>query len=785
MSVTEQDWQNEQQRVDRVVREIRNRIGSLEQRVGEVKEEIVEIRKNFWDDVTVNFEDTAEAMETFASMRQQQHVLSERERSHKHAVEQLRTLQRLRKTPYFGRIDFVENGESHVEQIYLGIGTVLNETEEGFLVYDWRAPVSSLYYDYAPGPAEYDTPSGTIEGTMELKRQFVIRDGKILSLFDTGVTIGDELLQAVLGRHSDNQMKSIVATIQKEQNRIIRNTQSRLLIVQGAAGSGKTSAALQRVAYLLYRFRETLSADQIVLFSPNPMFNSYISTVLPELGEENMVQTTFIDYIHHRLGRMFDVENPFTQMEYALTAMEEAGYEARMQGIRYKSATGFMDVIDRYIEDLGREGMMFKNVRFRGELVISSTAIREHFYGIEATTRIPNRIKLLVDWMLGELEAYAREEMKKPWVEEEIELLEKEDYAKSFSKMRREKRSARGEDIDEYDRERELLAEMVVRRQFKSLRKGIRRLRFLDIPGLYRKLFADPHAAARFAPEANLPERWAEICELTAARLEQGEIAYEDATPYLYLQDRIEGFQTNTSIRHVFIDEAQDYTPFQFAFLRRVLPRAKLTVLGDLNQSIYAHAAAENNFAALAESYQEEETEMIVLRRSYRSTRPIVEFTSQMIPGGEEIEPFNRDGKKPTVTRVEDRAQLHAQITERIRELQEEGHQTIAVICKTAQESQQAYDSLQQRVPLRLIGQETATFESGTLVIPAYLAKGVEFDAVILYNGSREQYGRESERKLFYTACTRAMHELHVYGVGEMSPFLSDVSRENDTTIGL
>jgi DNA helicase II / ATP-dependent DNA helicase PcrA len=501
MSVTEQDWQNEQQRVDRVVREIRNRIGFLEQRVGEVKEEIVDIRKNFWDDVTVNFEDTMEAIETFASMRQQQHVLSERERSHKHAIEQLRTLQRLLKTPYFGRIDFVENGEKHVEQIYLGIGTVLDENEEGFLVYDWRAPVSSLYYDYPPGPAEYETPSGTIEGTMELKRQFVIRDGKILSLFDTGVTIGDELLQAVLGRHSDNQMKSIVATIQKEQNRIIRNTQSRLLIVQGAAGSGKTSAALQRVAYLLYRFRETLSADQIVLFSPNPMFNSYISTVLPELGEENMEQTTFIDYIYHRLGRVFDLENPFTQMEYALTAMKEPGYEARMQGIRYKSSEGFMELIDRYIEALGREGMMFKNVRFRGEVVISASAIREHFYGIEATSKIPNRIKLLVDWMLSELGAYEREEMKKPWVEEEIELLEKEDYAKSFSKMRREKRSARGEEIDEYDREREMLAEMVVRRQFKSLRKGIRRLRFLDIPTLYRKLFADPHAAARFAPD--------------------------------------------------------------------------------------------------------------------------------------------------------------------------------------------------------------------------------------------------------------------------------------------
>ena len=784
MSVTEQDWQNEQKRVDRVVKEIRTRIGTLEHRVGEVREEIVDIRKHFWDDVTVNFEDTAEAIETFASMRQQQHVLSERERSHDLAANQLKTLKRLHRSPYFGRIDFVENGDTVVEQIYLGIGTVLDENEEEFLIYDWRAPVSSLYYDYPPGPAEYETPSGTIHGSMELKRQFVIRDGQILSLFDTGVTIGDDLLQEVLGRHGDNQMKSIVATIQREQNQIIRNIQSRLLIVQGAAGSGKTSAALQRVAYLLYRFREVLSADQIVLFSPNPMFNSYVSTVLPELGEENMQQTTFIDYLEHRFGQTFQLENPFSQMEYALTAMNESGYEARMDSIRFKSAAEFMHVIDRYVAWLGEQGMIFKNVKFRGDVVIPAARIREQFYSIESTSKIPNRIKLLVDWMLDQLNEVAQEEMKKPWVEDEIETLEKEDYAKSFSKLRKEKRASR-DAFDDFDRERELLAEFVVQRRFKTLRKGIRRLRFIDIPSLYRNLFADPQAVQRFAPDVELPQRWAEICEQTLERLERGEMTYEDATPYVYFQDRIEGFQTNTTVRHVFIDEAQDYSPFQFAFLKRVFPRSKLTLLGDINQSIYAHATTRSNFASLAEEYDEEEIETIVLTRSYRSTRPIVEFTSGMIAGGENIEPFNRDGKKPTVTRAADHADLTAQITRRIQELQRAGHQTIAVICKTAQESQQAYESLRTDLPLRLIGKESGAFQSGIVVIPAYLAKGVEFDAVIIYNASREEYGRESERKLFYTACTRAMHELHLYLLGEATPFLEGVSRETYETSGL
>ncbi|QQE73485.1 UvrD-helicase domain-containing protein [Brevibacillus composti] len=777
MSLEDQDRRAEQERVERVVGEIARRVSYLQQHVSDIQADIVQIRRNFWDDVTVNFDDDIEAAETYASIKQQAEVLSERERVHRHAHNQLKTLKRLQKSPYFGRIDFRAEGEGEAEQIYLGIGSFLDEKEEEFLVYDWRAPVSSLYYDYSPGPAAYETPSGTIQGTMELKRQFIIRDGELLSLFDTGVTIGDELLQQVLGKQADGQMKSIVATIQKEQNRIIRDVRKRLLIVQGAAGSGKTSAALQRVAYLLYRYRGTLQSEQIVLFSPNPMFNSYISTVLPELGEENMQQTTYQEYVQHRLGDRFQVEDRFAQMEYIYTAAKEPGYEARAAGIRYKASTAWLRVIDAYLESLREHGMCFRDLKFRGRTLISAQAIAQRFYEMDASLRIPNRIRLLAEWLLGELKQLAKKEISRPWVDEAIELLDRDDYQRVYQQLRSKKQFT-GETFNDFDREREMLALRVVQEHFAPLRKRVKRHAFVDHTALYRQLFEDPERVRGYMGSEELPAEWAEICRQTLESLSRMELRWEDATPFLYLRERVEGFQTHTAIRHVFIDEAQDYSPFQFAFLKRLFPHARLTVLGDLNQAIYAHATGGDDFAELAALYGEEETEKIILTRSYRSTRPIVLFTSGMIPGGDEIEPFNRDGKKPTVTRARDRADLIARISERIGELQSEGHRTIAVICKTAEESREAYEALRQTVALRLIDTETVSFEEGVHVIPAYLAKGVEFDGVILYDASREQYGREQERKLFYTACTRAMHELHLYYRGEMTPFVAALQAE-------
>ncbi|WP_199618032.1 RNA polymerase recycling motor HelD [Paenibacillus alkalitolerans] len=769
MSVTEKDWLEEQERIDRVMSEIGSRIEVLGQHAGEKKSEIVDIRKNFWDDVTFNPRDE---MESYFNIKQQADVLAERERGYEHARKQLAVLARLKQSPYFGRIDFVEDGEKTAERIYVGVASLLDEDEIQFLVYDWRAPVSSLYYDYAPGPALYDTPGGEISGVMNLKRQYIIRDGVLNSMFDTGVTIGDELLQEVLGKQADTQMKTIVATIQREQNRIIRNERSRLLIVQGAAGSGKTSAALQRVAYLLYRYRDTLNAQQIVLFSPNPIFNSYVSTVLPELGEENMQQTTYQEYVVFRIGGALGVGDPFDQMEYALTAMSEPGYAARMEGIRYKASADFLSVIERYAFALREEGMIFKDVTFRGDILVSADRIKAEFYTYDASMRIPNRLKLVTEWLRKELDACERAEREKSWVEEEIELLEEEEYLWAHWEVQRNKRDA-GDSFDEFERERDLLAAKVVEAEFKTVRSLVKRLQFIDFPAIYRQLFKDPEFAARLLDGAvGLPEAWSEICAQTLEALDRAELAYEDATPYLYLQESIEGFRSNHSVRHVFIDEAQDYSPFQFALIHRLFPRSKMTVLGDLNQAIYPHPAA---FESMYSLFPDEPAETFVLTRTYRSTRQIVEFTSRMIPGGEGmIEPFNREGAAPTVTQASGYADLVKKVARCATSLVAAGHRTVGVICKTAAESREAYEELRRAgLEVSLIGKNSATFQSGVSVIPSYLAKGVEFDAVIIYNASQERYRRESERKLLYTACTRAMHELHVFYVGDMSMFLS------------
>ncbi|MFF2482009.1 RNA polymerase recycling motor HelD [Paenibacillus sp. NPDC058071] len=766
----------EQQRVDRVTALIRKQIDHLQDKTGVVRQEIVDIRRNFWDDVTVNFEDAAEAAETAASMKQQAEVLLEREHAHGRAEQQLKVLIKLEQSPYFGRMDFIPDtadSDGRAEHIYLGVGSLLDETGSHYLIYDWRAPVSSLYYDYPPGPAEYTTPGGSIEGEMTLKRQYVIRRGVIASMFDTGVTIGDELLQEVLGQQSDAQMKTIVATIQREQNQIIRNERARLLIVQGAAGSGKTSAALQRVAYLLYRYRDTLNADQIVLFSPNPMFNSYVSTVLPELGEQNMQQTTYQQYVEHRLGESFALEDPFVQMEYTLGALDDPDYEAKIASIRYKSGVPFMEAVQSYAKSLGESGLKFKPIRFRGRTIVPAERTSEYFYSLHDSLSIPNRMRMTSEWLLKELTRLGKEERSKKWVQDEMELLDKEAYIHAYNELQRKNKFTE-DSFDDFRHEQEMLSAMIVQERFKRLRSRVKKMKYIDMPAIYRALFTDAGLLARLT-EDDVPADWNRICELTEERLNRGEMGYEDATPYLYLAESLEGFHTNTSVRHLFIDEAQDYSAFQFHYLKRIFPMAKMTVLGDLNQSIFAHSADGRGFEPLSGLFSPEETEKIVLHRSYRSTRQIVEFTSDMVENGAEIIPFNRNGEEPTVERAGNKEELLLLIKAKLDELRSRGVPSIALIGKTAEESKALFDALKTAyADLRLIEKETVTFEKGTVVIPSYLAKGVEFDAVVISDASAASYGKESERRLFYTVCTRAMHELHLFYCGEPTMFLTE-----------
>jgi DNA helicase II / ATP-dependent DNA helicase PcrA len=761
------DLQMEQERVNTVIKEIDKKKKKLQKNTGGVSSDVLELRKTFWEDVTVNMDEPDDVIETAASIKQQAELLSERERTYKQMDKQLRILERLSYSPYFGRIDFLENGEKNVDHVYLGIASLMDENDENFLIYDWRAPISSLYYDFAPGPASYHTMDGKIEGEMNLKRQFIIRAANIKAMFDTGVTIGDEMLQEVLGNNANAQMKSIVATIQREQNLIIRNEKSKLLIVQGVAGSGKTSAALQRVAYLLYRYRETLKSENIMLFSPNPLFNSYVSTVLPELGEENMEQATFMEYLNSRIGNQFEVEDPFDQMEFLLNNKEgHSDYQARVKGIRYKSSLAFKQIIDQYVIDLSRKGLIFKDLIFRGEIVISKEAIYDYFYLLDNSFTIPNRLEMVKDWLLRELKRRVKQERSKSWVEEEVQYLDKEDYLEVYQELQ-EKDRFTDKSFDDFELEQKFLTEKVVKQKFKPLFTRVKRLDFIDMQGLYSQLFK-----RGVDNKEVLRDDWTQICLQTVEQVADFKIAYEDATPFVYLQDLLKGRKSTTGIRHIFIDEAQDYSPFQFALIERLFPYSKMTLLGDFNQAIFSGATGS---PTVISDYAEEgeDVEKIVLTKTYRSTKEIVDFTSSLIEGGESIEPFNRHGEKPTIKKAEPHL-LDGFILDKINEFFKEGHRTIAVICRTAAESKRVYHALKDEVPLHLIEKATIAYEKGILVIPSYLAKGIEFDAVILSDSS--QYRNESERKLFYTVCTRAMHTLHMFITNELSPLMKDVA---------
>ena len=770
------DLQQEQRRVNDVTEIISNEINRLEEETGRRKSEVIQTRKNFWEEVKVNTDTFDDYLETIISLRQEAQALSVLQTTHKHSSKRLSTLLRMKEIPYFGRIDFIEEGLPATEQIYIGISSLTDASGEDFLIYDWRAPISSVYYDYQPGPAKYVTPGGIVEGTLEKKWQYIIRRGVLQSMFDTSITIGDEILQQVLGKVTDKKMHNIVATIQQEQNRIIRHDQGRILIVQGAAGSGKTSVALQRIAYLLYKYREYMNADQIILFSPNSMFSSYVSNVLPELGEENMQQVTFQDYLHRRLSDEFDLENPFQQLEYVLTGSDTAFYNARVESIRFKASVQFFEAIKSYRLSLEQSGMKFKDVTFRGVPIITSQQISERFYNHDTSSKFHNRLEKLKDWILEQIKELTKYEWAKSWVQEEIELLSNEEYYKAQVTLA-EKRGYKRDSISDYDMDPKDLARLIVQQKLKPLRRKVRELRFIDSKELYKQLFVNPLQIKQWL-EGETPEDWETICQRTVEMLEENQLNYEDATPFLLLKELVQGFHTNTSIKHIVVDEAQDYSPFQFEFLKRLFPYAKMTVLGDFNQAIFAHSTDKDNFNSLLNLYGHDQSELITINKSYRSTKPIVEFTKSLVSNGEQIIPFDRPGEQPVLKQFENHDELHQSIASKIEELRSQGNQSIAVICKSAEESVRAFEALSGIEGMKLLKSSSFEFEQGIAVVPSYLSKGIEFDAVIVYDASEDVYSDESLRKVFYTVCTRAMHHLQINTIGKPNQFLVNAINE-------
>lgn len=735
-----------------------------------------------WGDVRLKTDTYSGIVETAASIRQQQQMLSERENSKTRAEHRFTTLTQQIDKPYFARIDFSESAtdSGEAETIYIGLSSFSDDNNK-FLVYDWRAPVASIYYDGGIGDVTYLTPDGSQRAHVTLKRQFQIEDGVIVTLFDTEEAIGDAMLMSALSGESSTKMKSIVTTIQKEQNKIIRNTAADLLFVQGAAGSGKTAAVLQRVAYLLYRYRGKLTSGQVVLFSPNQLFNDYIDNVLPELGEQNMVQMTFYQYASRRLPKMA-VETLQARFEEDQTSSTIA---------LAKGSLAMFDAVTAYAQHLNRKDLKLRSLMFRGEPLISKTRIAEIYYQYNDNYKLSQRLDATRDTLMRSLSARIGSEMRKDWVELAIENLSKQEYdtlvgagkvrvgddqendAASRTRQAQLGDGPKAREFASEKAERQFLSRQIVTQALKPLARQIRRGSFLNINAQFVDLLRQlPNYLDLAQFDLTLSE-WQQHVETVIDNLKNKQLSLTDTTLYLFLYDLITGKTGERDIRFLFIDEIQDYTPFQLAFLKFSFPRAKFTVLGDLNQAIFTKDNANNLSRDFAKLFDSDRVERVNLTQTYRSTQQITDFTKYILKGGQNIEAFNRSGQKPRVKLSPNEADMLHQLQQQLTEYSQQ-HDTTAIITKTLADAQLLSEQLQD-TSVTLIQSENQRLAQGTIIVPSYLAKGLEFDAVIIWHADNTRYGQDSERRLLYTVASRAMHSLTLLAEKQVSCLLDHV----------
>ena len=745
----------EQKHLDNIMKQIKEREKSLKKSIKSAEGEARNLNSHFFDDVKLDYDGYSTSMETALSIHQQQQLLSEREHAWQHSAKQLDTVERLEKRPYFARVDFKEQGEKKPETIYIGLGSFADKNDH-FLIYDWRAPISSIYYDGKLGEVSYNSPEGKITVDMTKKRQFMIEDGKIVNMFDTNESIGDQMLLEVLSEKSSTQMKSIVTTIQQEQNKIIRNTSADLLFVQGAAGSGKTSAILQRIAFLLYRYRGNLTSSDVIMFSPNQLFNDYIKNVLPEMGEQNMVQMTYWQFVARRLPGM-NVENLFKQFE---------DQNADTNISKFKDSVNFFNLVTRYAKHLNKRGVVFKNIYFRDKKkpYFDKEKIKEIYYSYNENYNLANRIDATREELIKMLNRKIAPEARKAWVARTIEGMSQSELNELYDRPDQE--------FESEAKEEAFLGRKIVLKALKGVHKRILHNHFINMRAQYLSFLRAVPKMVDLAKWNIDEEDWIHHIDEVKENFKKHDIAITDVSAYLYLYDLITGRRTDYEMRYAFIDEIQDYTPFQLAYLKYNFPRAKFTMLGDLNQAIFTKDESRSLLKQISGLFDPEKIDVVQLTKSYRSTKQLTNFTKQILRQGEKIKAFNRQGPKPVIWGRDSDEQAIDVLVDVLRD-NEKRKMTTAIITKDLAGAKFVHEKLSEKgEKSTLIATANQRLVDGTLVIPSYLAKGLEFDAVVMWGANKKNYHQLDETQLVYTITSRAMYKLDVIYTGEKSPLL-------------
>jgi DNA helicase-2/ATP-dependent DNA helicase PcrA len=732
MSINDFEWNKENEWLQLVLKEAQRQLEEKLDYKDKFKKDALETQKEMWEELgSVSIINGLEQIVSFMGFIDR---MKYQKRNHEITRRLQEKYERMLQSPYFGRIDFLENGEEKAEKYYIGLSNLVNEDYD-FLIYDWRAPASSMFYDYEIGKAGYKCAEGTIEGELTQKRQYKISKGKMEYMFDSNLKIDDEILQEILGKSTDSKMKAIVTSIQKEQNRVIRNEEYKNLIVQGPAGSGKTSIALHRIAYLLYKHREKITPQNIVIFSPNQIFNDYISNVLPQLGEDNMLQTTFKEYMHKALGERFIKEDYSDMMEYILTSKQYSDYEIRIRNIKYKSSLEFIEVLKKHTESVEKGDRNFKDIVFRDKLIVSSKDLEELYYKDYINLPLKRRLDKIKERILFLLKPNEKERIN--------EIYEELWNTGSFVDEKEAKEKAAARACEET----------------KHIYEEIERITEFDLLDIYKKLFEN------LEPE---------IKDYTLKNLENKLLNYEDQVPLLYLKGVFGDLPKTSDIKYVIIDEAQDYTPLQYEIFYQLFSHANITMLGDLNQSINPFMNV-GDYKSIAHIFPQDNTCLINLTKSYRSTMEITEFSRRLLSHEVNAEYVERRGDKPEVLGFSDESSINERILKDIELHKEKGYKSIGIITRTIKEADKVYSFLKDKTEVKALTKDDDEYINGTLVIPGYLAKGLEFDVVLVYNAGNENYSSEEERLLFYTACTRALHKLNVYYTGRLTPLLEGI----------
>lgn len=746
--------QQEQARVTDVIAKIEQRLQDKNAQLDQAHRETTSIERNYGDNTRVNITEADDRIETNAAVQQQKQLVARTVENESILKQQITQLKDLQQSPYFGRIDIDEAGDR--DTLYIGTSSFI-DAKQNFLVYDWRAPISGIYYNGTLGKVSYETPTGPVQAELLKKRQFLIEHGKIENLFDTNETVGDSMLQHVLGADSDEYMRNIVATIQQEQNDIIRDTKHDILIVQGVAGSGKTSAILQRIAFLLYHSRESLNSEQMILFSPNRLFSHYISEVLPSLGEKNMRQVTLAEFLEQRFFGL-RVETLFDRYEQDQSSFPRTAQKIR----RYKESYTYIQAVEHYLRQAQPQQLAFTDVYFEGRAFFTKAEIAAIYARLPVKMLAADKFLATKNTLIKRLKRRIHEEAKADWVAAEVDMLDEDRYRSIVGEQR----------FDSGDDEFQFIAEKLVRDRLAIVYDALYNDYFID---MYEQ-YADFMRQA--TPNDVTAKVWQTMIASYKQQLERHHLRLEDAAPLLYLRDRLTGSGQNHAMQHLFIDEMQDYTMAQLAYIKHAFPKAKLTLLGDRAQDLFTAHYRQNDFIdELTTIFQTHSINLITLNKSYRSTFPITTFAAALLPAGNEIQAFTRDGHKPLLVMTDSTADSLQQITKQCRRLLLQ-HETVAVLTKDRATSARLYARLKLDVETTLMTDADRALPKGVLILPIYLAKGLEFDAVVAYDVSAVHFNAEGDRDILYTIASRAMHELVLISTGAPCQFIDAVPAE-------